>query len=79
MSLGALVQRVEQPDIAVAAQAEDVRHLLAHEIVDDDLAAVEDVARGHRGARRAQPATTRIGLPSRKPRMSSTMPVKYCT
>jgi len=44
------VERVEEADIAVAAQAEDVRHLLAHEIVDDHLTAVEDVA-GHRRLR----------------------------
>ena len=38
-----LVQRVDEADIAVAAQAEDVRHLFADQIVDDDLAAVEHV------------------------------------
>ena len=45
--VGAFIERVEEADIAVAAQAEDVRHLFAHEIVDDHLTAVEDVA-GHR-------------------------------
>src|SRR5262249_61175273 len=44
---GAFVERVEEADIAVAAQAEDVRHLFAHEIVDDHLTAVEHVF-GHR-------------------------------
>ncbi len=39
----ALVQRVDEADIAVPAQAEHVRHLLAHEIVDDHLTAVEHV------------------------------------
>jgi hypothetical protein len=38
--VGAIVERVEQPDVAVPAQAEDVRHLLAHQVLDDDLAAV---------------------------------------
>src|SRR5262249_56021315 len=45
--VGALVQRVDEADIAVAAQAEDVGHLLAHQIVDDHLTAVEHVL-GHR-------------------------------
>jgi hypothetical protein len=38
--VGAIVERVEQPDVAVPAQAEDVWHLLAHQVLDDDLAAV---------------------------------------
>ena len=41
----ALVERVDELDVAVAAQAEHVGHLLADEIVDDDLAAVEHVLR----------------------------------
>src|SRR5215217_5728485 len=31
----------------MAAEAEDVRHLLAHEIIDDHLTAVEHVVAGH--------------------------------
>ena len=63
----ALEQRVEEPDIAVAAQPEDVRHLFAHEVIDDDLAAVEDVG-GHRfnGRRRRSPTPDR-GRPSTEP------------
>src|SRR5262249_51242267 len=45
--VGAFVERVEEADIAVAAQAENVRHLFAHQIVDDHLTAVEHVL-GHR-------------------------------
>src|SRR5262249_32625369 len=45
--VGAFVERVEEADIAVAAQAKDVRHLFAHELVDDHLTAVEHVL-GHR-------------------------------
>ena len=39
----ALVQRVDELDVAVAAQAEGVGHLLADQVVDDDLAAVQPV------------------------------------
>ncbi len=42
----ALIERVDEADIAVAAQAEDVRHLLPHKVVDDHLTAVEHVL-GH--------------------------------
>jgi hypothetical protein len=41
----ALVQRIDELDVAVPAQAERIRHLLAHQIVDDHLAAVEHVLR----------------------------------
>ena len=41
----ALVQRVDELDVAVAAQAEHLRHLLLDQIVDDDLGAVEHVTR----------------------------------
>ena len=41
----ALVQRVDELDIAVAAQAEHLRHLLLDQVVDDDLGAVEHVTR----------------------------------
>ncbi len=45
-----LVQRVDEADIAVAAQAEDVRHLFTDQIVDDDLATVEHVFRHRRSS-----------------------------
>ena len=45
--VGAFVERVEEADIAVAAEAENVRYLFAYEIVDDHLTAVEHVL-GHR-------------------------------
>jgi len=45
--VGALVKRVDEADITVTAQAEDVRHLFADEIVDDHLTAIEHVL-GHR-------------------------------
>ena len=41
--VGALVEGVDEADIAVAAQAEGVGHLLADQVIDDDLAAVEHV------------------------------------
>jgi len=44
----ALVERVDELDVAMAAQAEHVGHALADEVVDDDLAAVEHVLVGHR-------------------------------
>jgi len=44
--VGALIECVDEADIAVPAQAEHVRHLLAHEIIDDDLAAIEHIS-GH--------------------------------
>jgi len=40
---GALMQRIDEADIAMPAQAEHVGHALAHEIIDNDLPAVEDV------------------------------------
>ena len=42
----ALMQRVDELDVAVAAQAEGVGHLLADQVVDDDLAAVQSVVGG---------------------------------
>ena len=42
----ALEQRVDELDVAVAAQAERVGHLLADQVVDDDLRAIEHVV-GH--------------------------------
>ena len=42
-----LVQRVDELDIAVAAQAEHLRHLFLDQIVDDDLGTIEHVARRH--------------------------------
>jgi hypothetical protein len=38
-----LEQRIDELDVAVPAQSEDVGHLLADEVVDDDLSAVEHV------------------------------------
>ena len=43
--VGALVQRVDELDVAVAAQAEHLRHFLLDQIVDDDLGAIEHVTR----------------------------------
>src|SRR6202012_3881599 len=40
-----LAQRINKLDVAVPAQAEGVRHLLLDQIIDDDLSAVEFVAR----------------------------------
>jgi hypothetical protein len=37
---GARVQRVDEPDVAVAAQSEDIRHFLPDQVVDDDARAV---------------------------------------
>ena len=39
----ALVERVDELDVAVAAQAKGVGHALADQVVDDDLAAVQPV------------------------------------
>ena len=44
MSCRALVQRVDELDIAVAAEAENLRHLLLDQIVDDYLSTVEHIA-----------------------------------
>jgi hypothetical protein len=44
--VGALVEGVDEADVAVPAEPEDVGHFLADEIVDDDLATVEDVGSG---------------------------------
>src|ERR1700732_2987414 len=41
--VGALIQRVDEPDVAVPAQTEHVRYLLANQIVDDHLTAIEHV------------------------------------
>ena len=41
----ALVEGVDETDVAVAAESEDVRHLLADEVIDDDLTAVQHVFR----------------------------------
>ena len=39
--VGALVQRVDELDIAVTTKAEDTGYLLPGQIVDDDLSSVE--------------------------------------
>ena len=44
MSSAALIERVDELDVAVAAQAEHLRHLLLDQVVDDDLRAVEHIA-----------------------------------
>jgi hypothetical protein len=46
--VGTLVQRVDELDIAVTAQAEHLRHLLLDQVVDDDLRPIERIARRHR-------------------------------
>src|SRR5262249_12338555 len=48
--VGTLVERVDELDIAVTAQAEGVRHLLADQIVDNDLGSVEPVGCRHRSS-----------------------------
>ena len=45
MFVGALVERVDELDVAVAAQAEHLRHFLLDQVVDDDLGAVEHITR----------------------------------
>ena len=42
------IQRVDELDIAVAAQAEYLRHLFLDQIIDNDLGTIEHVARRHR-------------------------------
>ena len=46
--VGTLVQRVDELDIAVTAQAEHLRHFFLDQIVDDNLGPVERIARRHR-------------------------------
>src|SRR5580704_6009506 len=46
--VGALIQRVDELDIAVTAEAEYLRHLFLDQIVDDDLGTIEHIARRHR-------------------------------
>ena len=45
MLVRALIQRIDELDIAVAAQAEHLRHLLLDQIVDDDLGTIEHITR----------------------------------
>ena len=45
--VGALVQRIDELNIAVATQAENLRHLLLDQIVDDNLSTIEHVTRRH--------------------------------
>ena len=42
-----LIHRIDQPDIAMSAQPENIGHILADQIVDDHLTAVEFVAVRH--------------------------------
>ena len=46
--VAALVERIDELNVAVAAQAEGVRNLLLDQVIDDDLRAVEHVVLGHR-------------------------------
>src|ERR1700726_623560 len=46
--VGTLVQRVDELDIAVTAQAEHLRHFFLDQIVDDNLGPIERIARRHR-------------------------------
>jgi len=41
-AIRALSERVHQADDPVAAQAEDVRHVLPHEILGDQIASAHD-------------------------------------
>ena len=41
----ALVQRVDELDVAVAAQTEHLRHFFLNQIVDNDLGAIEHISR----------------------------------
>src|SRR5450631_1780736 len=43
-----LVKRIDELDIAVATQAEHLRHFFLDKIVDDDLGPVERIALRHR-------------------------------
>ena len=42
--VGTLIERVDELDVAVAAEAEHLRHLLLDQIVDNDLGAIERIA-----------------------------------
>ena len=44
------IERIDELDVAVAAQPERIGHLLADEVVDDHLGAVEHVLAGHGGS-----------------------------
>ena len=46
--VGALIQRVDELDVAVAAEAEHLRHFFLDQIIDDDLGPIERIARRHR-------------------------------
>jgi hypothetical protein len=59
----ALVQGVDELDIAVAAQPEDKGHLLPYQIVDDDLDSIELVGR-HRSGSSEQARSAANGLSS---------------
>ena len=43
----ALVQRVDEADVAVTAKSEHVRNFFLHQIIDDHLTAVEGIRGGH--------------------------------
>jgi hypothetical protein len=42
--MAALIQRVDELDVAMPAQAENLRHLLLDQIIDNDLGAIERVS-----------------------------------
>src|SRR5262249_4082244 len=44
---GALMQRIDEADVAVAAQSEYVRHFFAYQVVDYQLTTIESVFYGH--------------------------------
>src|SRR3979411_2651910 len=46
--VGTLIQRVDELDIAVTAEAEHLRHLLLDQVVDNNLSPIERIARRHR-------------------------------
>ena len=46
--VGTLIQRVDELDIAVTAQAEHLRHFFLDQVVDNDLGPIERIARRHR-------------------------------
>jgi hypothetical protein len=54
--VGPVVERVEQPHVAVAAEPEHVRDLLARQVLDDDLAAVHGILPRAPACRPARPS-----------------------
>ncbi len=79
--VGTLIQRVDELDIAVAAQAEHLRHFFLDQIIDDDLGTVERIARRHR----FPPLTVRLllqeigALTSRRNCLGARHPISHNT